>query len=99
MPDLVSAEIVPRANAILQFGMLLGEGLGVIFLTPLLIRLFGVPAVGLNGAALCLAALLLVLGLPADGRLRPPPHRRGRGPAASTSRGVRGPGGSLAGRG
>ncbi|NLF12847.1 MAG: MFS transporter [Anaerolineaceae bacterium] len=73
VPDLVSAEIVPRANAILQFGMLLGEGLGVIFLTPLLIRLFGVPAVGLSGAVLCLAALLLVLGLPADGRLRPPP--------------------------
>ncbi|MDD3829258.1 MAG: MFS transporter, partial [Anaerolineae bacterium] len=86
VPDLVSAEIVPRANAILQFGMLLGEGLGVIFLTPLLIRLFGVPAVGLSGAVLCLAALLLVLGLPADGRLRPPPAPPMRGGGLDKSR-------------
>ncbi len=86
VPDLFSAEIVPRANAILQFGMLLGEGLGVIFLTPLLIRLFGVPAVGLSGAVLCLAALLLVLGLPADGRLRPPPAPPMRGGGLDKSR-------------
>lgn len=79
VPDLVPADTVPRANAILQFGMLLGEGLGVIFLTPLLIRLFGVPAVGLSGALLCLVALLLVLGLPRDGRRGPPPGPPGAG--------------------
>jgi MFS family permease len=66
VPDLVHADQVPRANAFLQFGMLLGEGLGVIFLTPVLIRLWGVPAVGLSGALLCLVALLLVLGLPKE---------------------------------
>jgi MFS family permease len=68
VPDLVHRDQVPRANALLQFGMLLGEGLGIIFLTPVLVRLFGVPLVGLSGALLCLAALLLVLGLPAESR-------------------------------
>lgn len=71
VPDLVHADQVPRANAFLQFGMLLGEGLGVIFLTPILIRVWGVPVVGLSGALLCLVALLLVLGLPRDPLLEP----------------------------
>jgi MFS family permease len=72
VPDLVPRERVPRANAILQFGMLLGEGLGIIFLAPFLIRLWGVPAVGLSGALLCLTAMLLVFGLPRDDVQRPP---------------------------
>ncbi|HSJ54112.1 MAG TPA: MFS transporter [Anaerolineae bacterium] len=77
VPDLVKPDRVPRANALLQFGMLLGEGLGIIFLTPMLIRLWGVPVVGLSGAFLCLAALLLALGLPKDGVPPPAPPARG----------------------
>jgi MFS family permease len=84
VPDLVPRERVPRANAILQFGMLLGEGLGIILLAPLLIRLWGVPAVGLSGALLCLTAMLLVFGLPKDDL-----RRTSRSASSSPRRGSR----------
>lgn len=64
VPDLVDQERRMSANALLQMGMLAGEGLGVIVLAPLVIRLAGVPAVGLLGAVLCLLALAWVSGLP-----------------------------------
>lgn len=66
LPDLVDKARLPAANALLQMGMLAGEGLGIILLSPLLIKAYGVPAVGLAGGGLCLLATFLVLALPGD---------------------------------
>ncbi|MFN2227063.1 MAG: MFS transporter [Anaerolineae bacterium] len=66
LPDLVEEPQLPAANSLLQMGMLAGEGLGLVLLTPLLIKVYGVPAVGLSGAGLCLVAFFLVLSLPDD---------------------------------
>jgi len=66
LPDLVGQERLMPANAVLQLSWLTAEALGIVFLSPLVIKLFGVPAVGLAGAALCLLALALVMGLPKD---------------------------------
>lgn len=66
LPDLVKKPQLPAANGLLQMGMLAGEGVGIILLSPLLIKAFGVPSVGLLGAALCLLATILVWALPAD---------------------------------
>jgi MFS family permease len=74
VPDLVDPAQLMPANALLQFGMLAGEGLGAVVLAPLLIKLAGVPAVGLLSVLLCLSALALVIGLP-----------RGKPGAASTA--------------
>lgn len=64
VPDLVEAERRIPANALLQIGMLVGEGLGIIVLAPVVIQVAGVPGVGLLAALLSLVALALVLGLP-----------------------------------
>ena len=66
LPDLVEREQLLSANALFQLSSLAGEGLGIIFLSPLLIKLFGIPAVGLVGAILCLTAVVLVATLPND---------------------------------
>ena len=66
LPDLVEKPQLPAANGLLQMGMLAGEGLGLVLLSPLLIKAYGVPAVGLSGAGLCLFAFFLVLALPDD---------------------------------
>jgi predicted MFS family arabinose efflux permease len=64
LPDLVDRPRLTSANALLQFGMLAAEGLGIVALSPLVIKLAGPPAVGLVGAGLCLAAAALVAALP-----------------------------------
>ena len=64
LPDLVGAQRLVPANAIFQLSWLAGEGLGIILLSPVLIKAFGVPAVGLVGAALCFLAAVLVAALP-----------------------------------
>jgi DHA3 family macrolide efflux protein-like MFS transporter len=64
LPDLVEQDTLVLANSVLQVSMLIAEGLGIIVLGPLLIKLFGVPAVGLVGAGLCLLATLLAATLP-----------------------------------
>lgn len=69
LPDLVERGQLPAANGLLQMGMLAGEGLGLILLSPLLIKVYGVPSVGLAGAALCLFAFFLVLALPDDSQM------------------------------
>jgi MFS family permease len=46
--------------------MLVAEGLGIVFLSPLVIKLAGVPAMGLSGALLCLLSLTLVTALPRE---------------------------------
>jgi MFS family permease len=66
LPDLVERSKLVSANALLQLSMLAAEGLGIIVLSPLLIKLFGVPVVGLVGAGLCLLGAVLVVALPKD---------------------------------
>lgn len=66
LPDLVERSQLVSANALLQLSMLAAEGLGIVVLSPLLIKQFGVPAVGLVGAGLCLLGALLVVALPKD---------------------------------
>lgn len=66
LPDLVEKPQLPAANGLLQMGMLAGEGAGIVFLSPLLIKIYGVPSVGLMGAGLCLLATILVWSLPGD---------------------------------
>ena len=78
LPDLVGKTNLVSANALVQFGTLAAEGMGIVLLGPLVIRLAGAPAVGLMGAVLCLTALALVTPLP-----------RSR-PAVESSRGERG---------
>jgi DHA3 family macrolide efflux protein-like MFS transporter len=66
LPDLVERPQLPAANGLLQMSTLAGEGLGIVLLSPLLIKAFGVPSVGLVGAGLCLLATILVWSLPPD---------------------------------
>jgi MFS family permease len=70
LPDLVGQERLTAANALVQLGMLIAEGLGIVAMTPLVIKLAGAPTVGLVGAGLSLLGLTLVLPLPRD---RPAP--------------------------
>lgn len=69
LPDLVEPKRLLSANGLFQLSMLAAEGLGIILLSRLLIKAFGVPAVGLVGSSLCFLALALVAALPVD------PHR------------------------
>lgn len=64
LPDLVGKTKLVSANALVQFGTMAAEGMGIVILGPLVIRLAGVPAIGLMGAVLCLTALALVTTLP-----------------------------------
>ena len=66
LPDLVKHENLVPANALLQLSGLAAEGLGIVLLSPLLIKLSGPPAVGLMSAIFCLFAMFLVTGLPRD---------------------------------
>jgi len=66
LPDLVEHENLVPANALLQLSGLAAEGLGIIILSPLLIKLSGPPAVGLMSAIFCVSAIFLVTGLPRD---------------------------------
>lgn len=66
LPDLVGRMHLVPANALLQIGTLAAEGLGIIVLSPVLIKLLGPPSVGLVGGALCLLAVTLVISLPED---------------------------------
>jgi MFS family permease len=66
LPDLVEKHRLVPANALLQLSMLAAEGLGIVILSPLLIRLFGAPVVGLVGAGLYLIGANLVMSLPRE---------------------------------
>ncbi len=74
LPDLVEHEDLVPANALLQLGTLVAEGVGIVFLSPLLIKVAGPASVGLVSALLCLLAVMLVAGLPSD---RPQSSRPG----------------------
>ena len=66
LPDLVGKPRLLSANTLFQLSMLVAEGLGIIVLSPLVIKLFGPSAMGLLSAALCLLAVVLVAALPRD---------------------------------
>jgi MFS family permease len=66
LPDLVERDRLLSANALLQLSMLAAEGLGIVVLSPVVIRLFGVPAMGLISAGLYLLGASLVATLPQD---------------------------------
>ncbi|MBN1484058.1 MAG: MFS transporter [Chloroflexia bacterium] len=66
LPNLAGPERLLAANSLFQFGMLAGEGLGIVALGPLVVKLAGAPAMGLLGALFCTLALFLVWGLPQD---------------------------------
>ncbi len=66
LPDLVDSTRLLSANALYQLSMLLAEGLGIVVLSPLVIKLFGAPAAGMVGAGLCLLGVILVATLPRD---------------------------------
>jgi MFS family permease len=66
LPDLVKHENLVPANALLQLSGLAAEGLGIVILRPLLIKLSGPPAVGLMSTIFCVSAIFLVTGLPRD---------------------------------
>lgn len=76
LPDLVGRARLVSANALLQLSMLAAEGLGIIVLSPLIIKLFGVPAMGLVGAGLCLLGAALVVALPKELDLTPAEQER-----------------------
>jgi MFS family permease len=64
LPDLGGPEHLLSANTLYQFSMLIAEGVGIIFLGPLVVKLVGPPTMGLVGALLCSLALALVMTLP-----------------------------------
>jgi MFS family permease len=66
LPDLVGQQRLLSANTLFQLSWLVAEGLGIIFLGPLVIKLAGAPGMGLLGAFLNVLALALVLALPRE---------------------------------
>jgi len=64
LPDLVVHSHLTSANGLLQLSMLAAEGLGIVLLSPLLIKVAGVPAMGLVGVGLYLVSFTLVATLP-----------------------------------
>jgi MFS family permease len=64
LPDIAGHDHLMPANSLLQLSMLAAEGLGILVVSPVMIKLAGVPAVGLSGTVLCFMALALVLTLP-----------------------------------
>jgi MFS family permease len=64
VPDLVGQMQLTSANALLQLGIIVAEGLGVVLLAPLIVKLAGAPVMGLVGATLYLLGLAMVATLP-----------------------------------
>lgn len=63
LPDLVGSARLLRANSLLGASLLVAEGLGVVAVAPLVIKLGGAPAMGAVSTALYLAALAVVMTL------------------------------------
>jgi MFS family permease len=78
LPDLVGRPRLLSANTLFQISMLVAEGLGIIVLSPLMIRLFGPSAMGLLSTGLCLLAVILVAALPRDAALARETDRKSR---------------------
>jgi MFS family permease len=78
LPDYVGQALLLQANTLFQISLAAGEGLGAILLAPLIIKVGGIPTVGLAAALLCLLALVLVFNLPRDETRSRPHSREGR---------------------
>ena len=63
LPDLVGQDRLLRANSLLGVSLLVAEGLGIVVVAPVVIKLGGAPAMGAVSTALYLAALALVATL------------------------------------
>jgi len=63
LPDLVGSARLLSANSLLGFSLLVAEGLGIVVVAPLVIKLGGAPAMGAVSTALYLVALILVATL------------------------------------
>ena len=88
LPDLVGSRRLLRANSLLGVSLLVAEGLGVVVVAPLVIKLGGAPAMGAVSTALYLAALAIVVtlrGNPAAAGAALPGARRWAGWAAFRS--------------
>jgi len=71
LPDLVSGEHLLSANALFQLSLLVAEGLGIVVVAPLVIKVAGAPAMGAVAALFYLAALALAATLRAREAARP----------------------------
>jgi MFS family permease len=63
LPDLVGRERLLSANSLLGFSLLVAEGLGIVVVAPLVIKLGGAPAMGAVSTVLYLVALIVVITL------------------------------------
>jgi MFS family permease len=63
LPDLVGSDRLLSANSLLGFSLLVAEGLGIVVVAPLVIKLGGAPAMGAVSTVLYLLALILVATL------------------------------------
>ena len=63
LPDLVGSARLLSANSLLGFSLLVAEGLGIVVVAPLVIKLGGAPAMGAVSTLLYLVALILVATL------------------------------------
>lgn len=76
VPCLVGEEKLMAANSLFNISSLVSQGAGLVVLAPLLLKISGAEAVGLVGAILYLAALVVIAPLPRENMTRKP--RQGR---------------------
>lgn len=79
LPDVVDGERLLSANALFQFSLLAAEGLGIVVVAPLVIKLAGAPVMGAVGTVLYLFALVLAATLRRGSRVARPPTDNRRG--------------------
>jgi len=85
LPDLVGKSRLLSANSLLGFSLLVAEGLGVVAVAPLVIRLGGAPAMGAVSTVLYLVALALIVTLRVGREPAIPTEKRWPGLAAFRS--------------
>jgi len=76
VPRLVGEKKLMAANSLFNISSLVSQGAGLVVLAPLLLKISGAEAVGLVGAILYLAALVIIAPLPRENMTRKP--RQGR---------------------
>jgi MFS family permease len=75
LPVLVDPALLLQANSLFQISLVAGEGLGVFLLAPMMIKMIGIPSVGVIAAILCLLGLALVARLPREATQAPEPAK------------------------
>lgn len=76
VPRLVGEKKLMAANSLFNISSLVSQGAGLVVLAPLLLKISGAEAVGLVGAILYLAALVIIAPLPRENMTCKP--RQGR---------------------